>query len=65
MRKRTHTVRFTSDDVTSECQFQVTDYGLRVLKDLAAALNSQASFSVDVRMFVDPTGSAAHPGDAA
>jgi hypothetical protein len=65
MRKRAHTIRLTSEDVVSECQFEVTDYVLKVIKDLARAVNSQASFSVDVRMFVDPTDSATKSGDAA
>lgn len=63
--KRKHLVRLTSDDVTSECEFQVTDYGLTILKDLARCVNSGARFSVDVRMFVDPTDSATNPGDTA
>lgn len=64
-RKRTHTVRFTSDDVVSECQFEATDYIVQVLKDLARAINSNARFSVDVRMCLDPPSSAAHPGEVA
>jgi len=63
-RKRTHIVRLTSHDHSSECQFEVTDYGLRVLKDLAKAVNSSAKWAIDVRMFLDPKTSA-DTGEAA
>lgn len=60
--KRRYRVVLTSDDVTSEQTFYLTDYGRDLLLEVAAAFNAAARFSVDHRMYVEP---AAQQGDAA
>jgi hypothetical protein len=59
--KRKHLVRLSSDGVSSECEFYLTPLGLNLLLEVAQAFNAKATFSVDIRMEIDPTDS----GDAA
>lgn len=62
--KRLYTVRLTSDDWTSECEFHLTPAARDLLLEIAAAFNAKATYAVDVRVFVDPADSAAPQGDA-
>lgn len=62
--KRLYTVRLVSDDVVSEQDFCLTDAGRDLLLEIAAAFNANAKFSVDHRMFVEPS-SAATQGEVA
>lgn len=63
--KHIHTVRLTSDDVTSECDFHLTPVQLNLVLEMAQRFNAQARWSSDIRWEIDPTDSAANPGDAA
>jgi len=62
--KHPYTVRLTSDDVTSERVFHLTKAQRDFLLEVAAAFNADARFTVDHRVYVEPT-SAAPTGDVA
>lgn len=62
--KRPYTVRLTSDDVSSEHQFDLEPTEVLLLLTIAATFNARAKFSVDPRMFVEAVASAP-PQDAA
>lgn len=61
--KRTYTVRLTSDDWTSECDFQLTEDQRDLLLFIAAGFAAQATFSVDHLVSITP--SAAQQGEVA
>lgn len=63
--KRLYTVRLTSDDVSAEHQFHLSPATVVLLFEVAAAFNAKARFSVDPRMFVEPSASAATQGEVA